>query len=213
MTDKNILAELLATKLCHDLVGPVGAVANGVEFLFEEMPELETSQAAQLIKGSVAEASARLQFMRQAFGQNSSDTQVSITETRDLTASYFAQTKITLNWPDESTDISGASLTSIERKIIMNLMMIAGNTLIKGGELGFQLNDGGFTITGNGEMIKFDDVVKQELTKEEDNNIEDNFGGIDARKVQYAYTKSLIDEAGKSLDISDAANMVQFKIT
>jgi histidine phosphotransferase ChpT len=62
------LAEMIATRLCHDLTGPIGAVNNGAEFLDEEGFDMQ-NQAVQLILSSAHEAVNRLQFYRQAYGR------------------------------------------------------------------------------------------------------------------------------------------------
>ena len=62
------LAELLCSRLCHDLIGPVTAVAHGIEFLADDDPSMR-QQALDLMGKSAAQGAARLQFYRCAFGQ------------------------------------------------------------------------------------------------------------------------------------------------
>src|SRR4051812_40758706 len=59
--------ELLAARLCHDLIGPVSAIGNGVELLSEDDPEF-LSEAVALVGDSARKANARLQFYRFAYG-------------------------------------------------------------------------------------------------------------------------------------------------
>src|SRR6202007_483242 len=62
------LAALLCSRVCHDLISPVGAIVNGVEVLEEDKDEETRTFALDLIKKSAHNASARLQFCRLAFG-------------------------------------------------------------------------------------------------------------------------------------------------
>ena len=62
------LAALLCSRVCHDLISPVGAIVNGLEVMEEDKSEETKAFALDLIKSSVKKASARLQFCRLAFG-------------------------------------------------------------------------------------------------------------------------------------------------
>jgi histidine phosphotransferase ChpT len=65
------LAALMSSKICHDIVGPVGAINNGLELLEEEEDEQTRAYALQLIQNSARSAAARLEFARLAFGASS----------------------------------------------------------------------------------------------------------------------------------------------
>ena len=62
------LAALLCSRVCHDLISPVGAIVNGLEVLEEDKDEETKTFALDLIKKSAHQASAKLQFCRLAFG-------------------------------------------------------------------------------------------------------------------------------------------------
>ena len=62
------LAALISSRICHDVISPVGAIANGLEMLGEEQDEAMREQAMDLIRKSASQASAKLQFARLAFG-------------------------------------------------------------------------------------------------------------------------------------------------
>src|SRR5690349_9018956 len=61
------VVELLAARLCHDLISPVAAIANGAELLDEDDPDF-VREAVMLVNSSAREANARLQFYRFAYG-------------------------------------------------------------------------------------------------------------------------------------------------
>ena len=92
------IAELLSSRLCHDLVTPIGAINTGLELFQENMPNLteDSREIMDLIQHSAQSASARLSFFRMAFG--SSGEQISFGEARALIETYFVRSKITLRW-------------------------------------------------------------------------------------------------------------------
>ncbi len=92
------LAELLTSRLCHDLVTPIGAINTGLE-LFEETPSdhlTESEEILNLIQHSAQTASARVSFFRIAFG--CSGGRVSLGEARQLIENYFLRSKIEFDW-------------------------------------------------------------------------------------------------------------------
>jgi histidine phosphotransferase ChpT len=199
-------AEMLTTKFCHDIAGPVGAVNNGVEFLADPDPEMQ-SQAIKLIANSSAEAMVRLQFYRMAYGVNTSDSSVSLNETRKTVVDFFNQAKPQLVWPQEYSEVSGLDLTSLQRKIIMNLMLISIAALPRGGKVEFSIGENDISVTASGEAIKFSDVEKDFLTGKK--TVED----IDSRTVQTYYTYCMIESSGKNFEVDSSATKVIFKFS
>ena len=205
MSDILKFAELLCTKFCHDVIGPVGAVSNGMEFLQEELPDLN-SQALDLVNNSSLEATSRLKFYRQAFGQNISDSSVSLTEAREVCEQYLSHGKVELLWPDEATDISGISVTSYQRKLILNLISIAANSLIKGGKVEFSVGNDFINITAEGDMVKFDATTKDCLEGQF------SLDNLDPRSIQIYYTSLTSQEAGNKINITESSTSLNFRI-
>ena len=104
------LAEMIATRLCHDLTGPIGAVNNGAEFLDEEGFDMQ-NEAVQLILSSAHEAVNRLQFYRQAYGRVGEAGEASLAEKKKLTMDFFSGTKVKIDWPDTHTDAAGMAIS------------------------------------------------------------------------------------------------------
>lgn len=156
MSDDVVLAELLCTRLCHDLTGPIGAVNNGVEFLSEEN-DGQKNPAIDLIESSAQEAVSRLQFYRYAYGKSSETGDVSLMDKRKLVNDFFAGTKITIEWPDNQTDM----MNGLVVRLLVNLMIIASSTLMKGGSLKISVHPnphGARTVqvVATGPTIKWD---------------------------------------------------------
>ena len=198
-------AEMLTTKFCHDITGPVGAVSNGVEFLADPDPEMQM-QAIKLIANSAAESMVRLQFYRLAYGVNTSDSSVSLNETRKIAVDFFNQTKAKLVWAQEYSEVSGLDLTSLQRKIIMNLLLVGIAALPRGGEVAFTIGENDVQIKATGESIKFSDVERDFLGGKK--TVED----IDSRSVQLYYTYAMIESSSKKFEFEVSATTVKFKL-
>lgn len=160
MNHETKLAEMIATRLCHDLTGPIGAVNNGAEFLDEEGFDMQ-NEAVQLIVNSAHEAVSRLLFYRQAYGRVGESGEASLSEKKQVTQDFFAATKIRLDWPDNHTDASGIALSQKMSRLLLNLFIIAGASAIRGGILSVRVaqtpeGEKQISIRMTGETIKFD---------------------------------------------------------
>src|ERR1700755_1048032 len=92
-------AALLVSRVCHDLVGPLGAVVNGMDVLEDERDPAMRTEAIKLVTMSADQALARIQFMRIAFGAaGSAGAELDLGEVGRLVSGLFADSKITLQW-------------------------------------------------------------------------------------------------------------------
>src|ERR1700735_5418481 len=105
MIEELRIAEMLCTRLCHDLTGPIGAVNNGAEFLSEEGFNMQ-GQALELIASSAFSAVARLQFYRIAYGRVKEQGEAPLAEYQRMAKDFFKDSKVELDWPDQYTDAS-----------------------------------------------------------------------------------------------------------
>lgn len=154
------LAELLCTRLCHDLTGPIGAVNNGAEFLGEEGFALQ-DQAIELIINSAGQAVVRLQYYRQAYGRVNYQGEASLSEVRELAKEFFGDSRFELNWPDQYTDSADVSLSRKMAKLILNMLILISASLPRGGTLSVVLgrDDQGNTevrVRGEGDNVRED---------------------------------------------------------
>lgn len=94
------LVELFTSRLCHDLIAPIGAINTGLELLGETSPEhsTESEEILNLILNSAQTATARVSFYRGAFGSNGDA--LTLGEVRELTENYFARTKLSFHWKE-----------------------------------------------------------------------------------------------------------------
>lgn len=126
------LAELLASRLCHDLIAPIGAINSGLE-LFRETPDehlTENNEILNLILQSAQIASARVSFFRVAFG--SSGGTASLEEARLLLENYFTKSKLTFYWQGSFQK----DLTLKEwARLLLNAVLWISECAPRGGEL------------------------------------------------------------------------------
>jgi len=129
-----MLVEYVAARLCHDLVGPVGAVANGVELLGTAGERIDP-EITQLIGDSARLASQRLQFFRVALGTSNALPPVGRhAEVRRLTDGLFAGSRVALDWGLRVPEVE-ALLGRTGAKVLLILVAIAFDALPRRGRV------------------------------------------------------------------------------
>jgi histidine phosphotransferase ChpT len=123
----------LCSRLCHDLVGPVGAINNGLEVLAEEEDAEMRRQAIGLMTQSAREATGRLAFFRLAFGAGGAvGDEIGADEVHQIVADWFgASRRVRLEWQAAP----GERLAKPVAKLLMNLLLVATAALPRGGTL------------------------------------------------------------------------------
>jgi histidine phosphotransferase ChpT len=154
------IASLMCSKVCHDLISPVGALGNGLEVLNEDQDPDMRKHAMDLIEASAAQASAKLQFARLAYGASgAAGSEIDLREAENVLKTLIGNGKIALNWnaPPETLDKDLV-------KLLANLVHMAGDTIPRGGDLTVsvtKLPDGGlFRIEAKGIKAKFAEETK-----------------------------------------------------
>ena len=125
------VAELLCSRLCHDLISPIGAVTNGIELIEEEGGRI-AADALDLAGRSARQASRLLQFYRIAFGLGGGVTASRLAEVRDLAEGFFSASRHRLDWPGDPE----AALPGGLGKLILNIVLVAADCLPRGGRIG-----------------------------------------------------------------------------
>ena len=123
--------ELLASRLCHDLVGPIGAVSNGMELL-EDEEFAAGDDAIQLVSKSARQTSDLLQFYRMAYGTAGSRAGISPEELFPLARAFLAHSKVSLEWPERASEIEYPEGFG---KLALNLLALGQEGLPRGGEI------------------------------------------------------------------------------
>lgn len=137
------LAALLASRVCHDIISPVGAMANGLEVLEEDQGEDMRQFAMDLIKKSATTASAKLKFSRLAFGASgSAGASIDTGEAEEVVQGYMEGEKADLVWNGVR------SLVPKNRvKLLLNLVMLSLGAIPRGGTVTVDIIGEGETAT------------------------------------------------------------------
>jgi histidine phosphotransferase ChpT len=186
------LAALLCSRVCHDLISPVGAIVNGLEVLDDNPKPEDREFALDLIRKSARTASARLQFCRLAFGAaGSSGAQIDLGDAQAMARGQIEDGKITITW-----NLPRLLLPKNRVKLLLNMLVIAQQTIPRGGSLTVD-------ATGEGETMGFR-VTATGLNARLPQNIANILGAdhgpaSDAHSVQPYYTRLLAQSCGLSV--------------
>jgi histidine phosphotransferase ChpT len=189
------LAALLCSRVCHDLISPVGAIVNGLEVLDDNPKPEDRDFALDLIRKSAKTASARLQFCRLAFGAaGSAGAQIDLGDAQTMARGHIEDGKTTIAW-----NLPRLLLPKNRVKLLLNMLVIAQHTIPRGGTL---------TVdpVGEGETMSFR-VTANGLNARLPQNIADilsSSGQVasDAHSVQPYYTRLLAEACGLRVGIA-----------
>ena len=186
------LGALLCSRVCHDIISPVGAINNGLELLDEGGSDAD---AMGLIRTSARNASARLQFARIAFGAaGSAGMLIDTGDAESVAKAYLANEKPEFTWTG-----ARALLPKNKVKLLLNLILVANAAIPRGGKLSVNLEtletEPKFTLTSSGPMLR---VPAKFLELHSGRKPEE---AIDAHAVQPYYTLLLAREAGMTISI------------
>ena len=192
------VAELLASRLCHDLVGPIGAVNNGMELIEDEEPGM-IDEALKLASNSAQQAANTLQYFRLAYGMAGGRVGGDLSELCDLVTKHLGSDKVSIDW---SVQTGAAEAPDGLGKLVLNMAALAGECLPKGGALSITVNPGAagllvsVTAAGSGAKLREEmvpalhpDVPVSDLTP---------------RNVQGYFTRILAGRSGGDLAVDTA---------
>jgi histidine phosphotransferase ChpT len=195
------LSALLCSRVCHDVISPVGAIVNGLEVFDDEKDEAMKQSAMELIKKSAVQASARLQFARLAFGAaGSAGAQLDLGDAEAVTRGLLEDGKLKITW-----NLPRVLLAKNRVKLLLNLLLIAGAAAPRGGKLTVDpVGEGdsmGFRLTSEGPYAKVQSAVEALLTQPPSE-------AIDAHAIQPHYTSILAQGAGLRISLTNEPERV-----
>lgn len=189
MTDHTVnVAALIGSRICHDLISPVGAVTNGLELL--AMSGVGESPELSLVNSSAADASARIRLFRLAFGTAKEGQGISSDELRRILADHYSDGRIQVTF-----EPSGDLHKKMAKAAVLGVLCVE-QSLPFGGELAVQTDGEDWTITGTSQRIKERPDLWAGLT---DNARLDDLAPAD---VQYLLLKVLLDSLGRTARIT-----------
>ena len=194
------LASLLCSRLCHDLMSPVGALNNGIELMADEQDPVIRDKCLELLGESARASANKLKFFRLAFGAaggfgDSIDTREAQAA---LEGVFGRERRIELGWM-----VSGDKLPKGAIKLLLNLALLAGDALVRGGRLdvGAESSDDllELVIRAEGPRILLDPTLRETL-------LTGAAGGtVEPRAAGAWLAHSLAAEASGSIQLSDPA--------
>ena len=164
MISQTDLAAMLCSRLCHDMLSPVGALANGLELLAEEQDPEMRARCMELLEQSARISTDKLKFFRLAFGAAGGFGEaIPIDEAKAVIEALAADNRrIEINWA-----IADLSLPKPAVKVLLNLAQIGLDALVRGGtlDIGAERRDGAVEIVARarGDRIAFDETIGRAL--------------------------------------------------
>lgn len=190
------LAALLCSRVCHDLISPVGAIMNGLEVLEDDNDEETKTFAMELIRKSARTASAKLQFCRLAFGAaGSAGAQIDSGDAEKVTRGLIEDEKTRLEWT-----LPRVLLPKNRVKLLLNMVLISAQAIPRGGLLKISpVGEGetmGFRIAATGTNAKIPQAIPPLLTGVPGDH------AVDAHAIQPFYTGLLARNCGLSVTMA-----------
>ena len=195
------LAALLCSRVCHDLISPVGAIVNGLEVLDDNPKPDDREFALDLIRKSAKTASARLQFCRLAFGAaGSAGAQIDLGDAENMARGHLEDNKTKIAW-----NLPRALLPKNKVKLLLNMMIIAQQTIPRGGVLTVDaVGQGdaiGFRVAAAGLNARLPQSIAELLSSGPS-------GSVDAHAVQPYYTRLLAQNCALSVVLAPEGDAV-----
>lgn len=189
------IVELLASRICHDLISPIGAVGNGLELL-EDADSGMSGDALRLSVNCVNRASALLEFFRMAYGTAGSDSGLRWDDARQLAQGLLEGAKTTLVWEAVPT---GLAVPVAAPKLALNMVLLGSETLPRGGQIAVSLQGAGGRVNvlavATGRDARLSDEMAAALTA-----TADIASTLTARTVHGFFAARLAEAAGGRLE-------------
>ncbi|MCC5978387.1 MAG: histidine phosphotransferase [Salinarimonas sp.] len=195
------LAALLCSRVCHDVISPVGAIVNGLEVMEDDSDPGMKDFALDLIRKSARQASARLQFARIAFGAaGSAGAAIDTGDAEQVAKGFFHDDKTRLAW-----NAQRQLLPKNRVKLLLNLLVMAAQGIPRGGDIDVTIEGdesaSTFIIAATGKNARIPPHARALLDGEPEGD------GVDAHGIQFYYA-GLVARASNmtvSLDIEGEA--------
>lgn len=199
------LAALVSSRICHDVINPVAAIANGLEMLAEEPDQAMRDAAMDLIRKSALQASAKLQFARLAFGAaGSAGAEIDLRDAEKVAREFVQGSgKHQLVWQGPPV-----TLPKNKVKLLLNFVALGVIALPRGGTISVTILGTppavSFSVTAKGEGARLIDQVKSLL-------LGGNGVAIDSHSIQPYYASLVAAASGMTVMAEARDGEVEFK--
>jgi histidine phosphotransferase ChpT len=190
------LAALLCSRVCHDVISPVGAIVNGLEVLEDEKDPEMRNFAFELIRKSAHTASARLQYCRLAFGAaGSAGASIDTGDAEKVARNLFADERTRLEW-----NAPRVLMPKNKVKLVLNMCLIAAATIPRGGVIAVSMSDADghteLSVNTRGPHLRLADHVTSLVAGEPRTD------HVDAHGVQAFYTGLIARECAMDIHVA-----------
>lgn len=196
------LAAMLCSRVCHDVISPVGAVVNGLEILEDESSADMKDVALDLIRRSAASASAKLQFCRLAFGAaGSAGATIDTGDAETVARSLLDTEKTNLVWK-----VPRQFLAKSKAKLLLNLCQMAGSAIPRGGLIEVEGADEGATlsVTAKGTHARLQAGFADVLTS-------GGAASVDAHNIQPYFAYLVAKDCGMTIDVFQDTDILRLQ--
>ncbi len=197
MIDRHDLIALIGSRICHDLISPIGAIGNGVELLMMETGSQGPEIA--LIAESVAHANARIRFFRVAFGATGGDQRIARNEVNDILAGVTRGGRLQIGWT------SGSDAARTEVKLAFLLLQCVESALPYGGRVRVVAEGRAWLIEAEATKLKIDhglwEVLSNPAAKAQ----------IGPAQVHFALVPEELAHQGRSLVVTITDQMIRLE--
>jgi histidine phosphotransferase ChpT len=201
------LAALLTSRVCHDVINPVGAIVNGIEVLDDDKDGEMREFALGLIKKSARQASARLQFARLAFGAaGSAGAAIDTGDAEQVSRNFVTDDRTSITW-------NGARVYMPKNKVklLLNLVVIATTAIPRGGAIAVTITGSAeqptFVVTASGQIARIPPQVELLLAGKSET------GTIESQTIQAYYAGLVAKAAEQTVAVSMENDTVTFTAT
>jgi len=197
------LASLLCSRLCHDLLSPVGALNNGLELMADEQDPEMREKCLELLNDSARASANKLKFFRLAFGAGGGfGDQIDTREAHSALEGLFgAEGRVELGWLVEDDSLPKGAV-----KLLLNLALIAGDALVRGGRLDVGAEHGAngleLVIRAEGPRILLDPGLRETIVKGTSDGV------VEPRAAGAWLAHELAEQAKGEIRLSDPADEV-----
>ena len=188
------IAALVGSRICHDLISPIGAIGNGVELIGLTEPSQGAEMA--LISESVENANARIRFFRVAYGSSKSDQSIGRTEILSILSANAKSGRFTYYW-----QVDGDQPRS-DVRIAFLLLQCFETAFPVGGDITIEKDHDTWTFVAQGDRMQFEDVLWENLT-----NPHVSYSHS-AAQVQFALLPIILNEGGRQLEVQTVDNRI-----
>jgi histidine phosphotransferase ChpT len=205
------LAAMLCSRVCHDLINPVGAIGNGLEVLADPSQAAMAEGAQELIANSARHARAKLEFARLAYGASSTaGTDFDTRECERVARLLFEIEKADLDW-----QVTPMLLPKHKAKLLMNMLLIAAMAVPRGGVVTVKVEGPAaserFVLTATSDPEKRQKTLMPSGAEGLLSGRPEE--GVDARGIQPFYTGLLARMTGMELEIAVNGDVFSFTAT